>query len=66
MYRVLADVVRHHAQMTNAGQDPASLLNHARRLRPSVGADRIAEMDRFIAELEARRDISNYISNNVS
>jgi hypothetical protein len=32
----LADAFRHHARMTNAGDDPLSLLNHACRLRESV------------------------------
>jgi hypothetical protein len=50
----LIDAFRHHAKMTNAGDDPASLLNHARRLRSSVSAGRAAEMDDLIAGLEAQ------------
>ena len=48
----LAAVVRHHARMTGAGDDPLALLNHAMRLRESVGADRRAEMDELITSLE--------------
>ena len=44
--------IRHHARMTGAGDDPLALLNHAMRLRESVGADRRAEMDELITSLE--------------
>ena len=44
--------IRHHARMTGVGDDPLALLNHAMRLRESVGADRRAEMDELITSLE--------------
>ena len=49
-----AEGVRHRAKMTNAGDDPVSLLNHARRLRELVPADRLSEMDGLITGLEAQ------------
>jgi hypothetical protein len=49
----LDEAIRHHALMTDAGDDPASRLAHARRLRESVGAGRRAEMDDLITVLEA-------------
>jgi hypothetical protein len=44
--------------MTNAGDDPLALLNHARRLRESVGVRLRPEMDEVIAGLEAQVDRS--------
>jgi hypothetical protein len=45
--------IRHHARMTDAGDDPVSVLNHARRLRESAGAGQQAAMDDLIVSLEA-------------
>jgi hypothetical protein len=50
--------VRHHAKMTDAGDDPLALLDHARRLRVSVGVKLQPEMDDLIAGLEAQVDRS--------
>jgi hypothetical protein len=50
----LVEAVRHHARMTNAGDDPLALLNHARRLRESVGVKLRPDMDDVIAGLEAQ------------
>jgi hypothetical protein len=47
-------VLVHHARATNAGDDPASLLRHAYRLRGSIGADRQAEWDAMVADLKAK------------
>jgi hypothetical protein len=54
----LVEAVRHHARMINAGDDPLALLNHARRLRESVGVKLRPDMDDLIAGLEAEVDRS--------
>jgi hypothetical protein len=53
----LDEAIRHHARMTNVGDDPRALLNHARRLRESVGVKLRPEMDEVIARLEAQVDV---------
>jgi hypothetical protein len=42
--------------MAGIGPDPLALLAHARRLRESIGADRLPEMDALIAGLEVDVD----------
>jgi hypothetical protein len=56
----LVEAVRHHARLTDAGDDPIAVLAHARRLRDSVGIKPRPEMDELIAGLEADVERDRY------